>query len=202
MPDEVVYVLGTPGSNTVKIGRTTNLAKRVADIQRMSPVPPTALWHCPGGHELETRLHRHFSNLRSHGEWFTFRVSAVQLIQWAVEDEPWKRKKISLRKAPKKVARAKRIPAPRVPLSESNPELNAAINKCVGDILRAIQEIPDPLEQYKETLRVQAWAKRTFSGMQQEAVLNLKGRGLSWREVGEELGVSGARAEQISRCAR
>lgn len=202
MPEEVVYVLGTPGSNTVKIGRTTNLAKRVAEIQRMSPVPLAALWHCPGGHELERRLHRHFADLRSHGEWFVFRRDAVQLIRWAVEDEPWSRQKVSLKKAKKKAKRERLVPIARVPLSESNPELDALINERVAQIARAVEEIADPVEMYKETLRVDAWAKKTFGEICQAAVLNLKRKGHTWREIGEMLGVSGARAEQISRCAR
>lgn len=86
MTGEVVYVLGTPGSNTVKIGRTTGLARRVADIQRMSPVPLVVLWTHLGGHELETWLHRHFASRRSHGEWFTFEGDPVPLIQEAVAE--------------------------------------------------------------------------------------------------------------------
>ena len=93
---EVVYVLGTPGSNTVKIGRTTNMVQRLAAIQRMSPVPLKVLWTHPGGAELEANLHRHFRALRSHGEWFTFRRDPVSLIRWAVEDCPWLRPKVSL----------------------------------------------------------------------------------------------------------
>lgn len=93
---ELVYVLGTPGSNTVKIGRTTNVDQRLAAIQRMSPVPLLILWTHPGGAELETNLHRHFRTLRSHGEWFTFHRDPVSLIQWAVQDRPWLRPKVSL----------------------------------------------------------------------------------------------------------
>lgn len=202
MPEEVVYVLGTPGSNTVKIGRTTNLAKRVADIQRMSPVPLAALWHCPGGHELETQLHRHFANLRSHGEWFTFRVNAVQLIQWAVEDEPWQRPKVKLKKVAKRVKRARPIPPPRTPLSERDPAFHAILEKCAADVSAAIEAVSDPVERYKEAIRISASVKQTFSLMRQEIVLKLKREGRSWREVGEILGVTGARAEQMSRCAR
>lgn len=111
MSEEVIYVLGAPGSSTVKIGTTTNLAKRVADIQRMSPVPLEVLWTCPGGRELETQLHRHFKALRSHGEWFTFRRDPVRLIRWAVEDEPWGRPKIKLKKIkPKATQTAKAAP--------------------------------------------------------------------------------------------
>lgn len=97
---EVVYVLGSPDSLTVKIGTTANLRTRVAAIQRMSPVPLEALWVCPGGRELEMRLHQHFKEFRSHGEWFAFRRNPVQLIQWAVEDRPWLRSKVSLKKSP------------------------------------------------------------------------------------------------------
>lgn len=119
MSGEVVYVLGAPGSNTVKIGRTTNLAKRVADIQRMSPVALAVLWTHPGGHELETHLHRHFADFRSHGEWFAFRVNAVGLIQWAVESEAWARPKVRLRKARTKARRVKVLPRPRTPIAEA-----------------------------------------------------------------------------------
>lgn len=99
MSEECVYVLGTPGSNVVKIGRTTNLKKRLADIQRMSPVPLEVLWTHPGGFELESALHRRFANIRSHGEWFRFDRSPVTSIREAVEalaperkredDSPW-----------------------------------------------------------------------------------------------------------------
>jgi hypothetical protein len=67
--EERVYVIGSPGSSTVKIGRTVDLKKRLAEIQRMSPVPLEVLWSTPGGHELETHLHRHLRPSRSHGEW-------------------------------------------------------------------------------------------------------------------------------------
>ncbi|MGW2048606.1 GIY-YIG nuclease family protein [Streptomyces sp. NPDC001858] len=86
MTAELVYVLGTPGSNTVKIGRTTNLTKRVADIQRMSPVPLAVLWSHPGGSELEAKLHRHFADRRCHGEWFAFDSDPIPLVQQAVAE--------------------------------------------------------------------------------------------------------------------
>lgn len=93
---ELVYVLGTPGSNIIKIGRTINLDRRLADIQRMSPVPLAILWTHPGGSDLEANLHRHFKALRSHGEWFAFQHDPVALIQRATEEEPWLRPTLSL----------------------------------------------------------------------------------------------------------
>jgi hypothetical protein len=87
---EHVYVIGSPGSSIVKIGRTTNLANRLAAIQRMSPVPLKVLWTHPGGNELESNLHRYFASRRSHGEWFDFRAGdPVGSVRTAVETRAW-----------------------------------------------------------------------------------------------------------------
>ncbi|WP_353963279.1 GIY-YIG nuclease family protein [Streptomyces sp. NBC_01549] len=67
-----VYVIGAVGSTRVKIGRSRNLGKRLAELQRMSPLPLTVLCTYSGGAELESALHRHFQGSRTHGEWFDF----------------------------------------------------------------------------------------------------------------------------------
>lgn len=69
---QLVYVLGSPGSSLVKIGRSDDVGRRVKAIQNMSPLPLTVLWSTPGGAELEARLHRVFADHRKHGEWFDF----------------------------------------------------------------------------------------------------------------------------------
>lgn len=82
-----VYVLGCAENHKVKIGRTVNLTGRLADIQRMSPVSLNLLWRTPGGAEVETRLHREFSFLRTHGEWFDFDgVAPVAAIRTSIAD--------------------------------------------------------------------------------------------------------------------
>lgn len=87
---ECIYVIGPAGSSLVKIGRTAKLANRLAALQRMSPFRLTVMWTHPGGHELETNLHRHFGNCRSHGEWFDFgEDDPVQCVREAVEAQPW-----------------------------------------------------------------------------------------------------------------
>lgn len=91
MNENCVYVIGAPGSSTVKIGRTTDLAKRFAAIRCMSPIPLEILWTHPGGNELETRLHRHFAKLRIHGEWFEFEGDPVEAVQTAINEQPWLR---------------------------------------------------------------------------------------------------------------
>jgi hypothetical protein len=129
---EVVYVLGAPGSNTVKIGRTANLAERFGIIQRMSPVPLSVLWQCPGGHALETYLHRHFAGFRSHGEWFAFGDrDPVQLIEAAALSATLERPQRTRRGSAefKSVQRAKAL---RV-------SLEARRRRGVGVAARAVQ---------------------------------------------------------------
>ena len=70
--DERVYLIGSPASTVVKIGRSFNVARRLRAIQPMSPLSLAVLWTTPGGEALETRLHRAFAAQRQHGEWFDF----------------------------------------------------------------------------------------------------------------------------------
>jgi len=114
MSEELVYVLGTPGSATVKIGRTTNLRRRLADIRHMSPVPLAILWTHPGGRELEGNLHRYFAKLRSHGEWFTFQDDPVEAVSQAVRDDNWPEPR---RPKSKSVSATKRVTRRKAPLS-------------------------------------------------------------------------------------
>lgn len=211
MPEEVVYVLGTPGSNTVKIGRTTNLKKRVADIQRMSPVPLTVLWTTTGGSELETQLHRHFAKFRSHGEWFTFiNGDAVQQIKTAVETSPWAKAN-----TPPLVRRVIQAGTPRVSRERFAQMLEAARQNTATFDMTALQEvmaariaelesIPDPVERFREVRAYRQQIAETqaiFVAEQRGTVVELKRSGLSWRQIGELFGITGARAEQIAKAA-
>lgn len=74
--------------------------------------------------------------------------------------------------------------------------LRAAIQADAADV----SAIPDLVERYHAARRCRDVldGDRTFKDIQQSVVLALK-EGRSWREVGELLGVSGSRAEQISR---
>ncbi|WP_051761338.1 GIY-YIG nuclease family protein [Microbispora rosea] len=87
---EYVYLIGCAESALVKIGRSEDVSRRRTEIQRMSPVPLTVLWSHPGGAELETRLHRCFGHLRSHGEWFHFgEEDPIACVQKVVETGTW-----------------------------------------------------------------------------------------------------------------
>jgi hypothetical protein len=81
-----VYVIGAPGSSVVKIGRSSNLAKRLSVIQTGSHDKVVVRWTTPGGRQLERALHEEFQLFRKHGEWFDFgEDDPVVLVRAAVE---------------------------------------------------------------------------------------------------------------------
>jgi hypothetical protein len=79
-----LYVIGAPGSTTVKIGMTNDPDKRLQQIQCMCPIKLHLIWARPAPYQLERALHRHFAAQRSHGEWFTFEEDPLPLIQAAI----------------------------------------------------------------------------------------------------------------------
>lgn len=70
--NEVVYVMGEATGSIVKIGTTTNLNRRHADLQRGRGTPLVVRWLYSGGAELEYSLHRAFRAQALGGEWFDF----------------------------------------------------------------------------------------------------------------------------------
>lgn len=199
---EVVYALGTPGHQTVKIGTTRNLAKRIADIQRMSPVPLEVLWTHPGGHELETNLHRHFKTIRSHGEWFHFQSDPVTRIRWAVEDPPWLRPKVNLKKKRKPTPPP---PRPSIPAPPPTDERRAfdELMEFTATLPERLRSIPDPADRYAALVEAEERKDLLVKASLREVAVNLKSHGLTWREVGNVMGgVSSQRAHQISKFPR
>ncbi|MFH8483578.1 GIY-YIG nuclease family protein [Streptomyces sp. NPDC018055] len=87
MPSSI-YLIGTPGISTVKIGRTVNLSARLAKIQNMCPVPLQILFSAPGGPACEAALHAAFADKRSHGEWFDLEEDPVAAVKSVLLDLP------------------------------------------------------------------------------------------------------------------
>lgn len=57
----------------MKIGKTTNVANRMKQIQSTSPIECSSVWILHGDHDysdLERRVHEYFASDRQHGEWF------------------------------------------------------------------------------------------------------------------------------------
>lgn len=76
-------------------------------------------------------------------------------------------------------------------------QLHAAIDSA----RTSLESITDPVERYHAARAVRDFldqANLQIKAVQQEVILTLK-PGRPWREVGELIGVSGSRAEQISK---
>lgn len=88
-----VYFLEAPGCGVVKIGKTSDLKKRLTALNTMSPVKLNLLLDLEYDEEFETRIHQHLQAFRSHGEWFYacnevkkfIRGCAEGGLRWAIE---------------------------------------------------------------------------------------------------------------------
>lgn len=65
-----VYFIAAVDAGKVKIGKTTNIQKRMASLTTMSPVELTLLHTVQYDARLEKRIHVHLKKYRAHGEWF------------------------------------------------------------------------------------------------------------------------------------
>lgn len=65
-----IYFLRNPENGLIKIGRTTNLKKRIRQIELMENTALILLRTMTGEKELEIALHRKFQEMRVSGEWF------------------------------------------------------------------------------------------------------------------------------------
>lgn len=75
-----VYFVAAPDAGKVKIGRSTNIVKRMAALVTMSPVPLKLVAVAPGGADVELAYHDKFADLRAVGEWFQCDLVVLQEI--------------------------------------------------------------------------------------------------------------------------
>jgi hypothetical protein len=68
----MIYFILNSKNNTVKIGKTDNLQKRLSQLQTASDSCLVVILTLPGNIEKERELHVRFSDYRLNGEWFTF----------------------------------------------------------------------------------------------------------------------------------
>lgn len=66
----VVYFAQCGVGGPIKIGRTCDIARRLAELQTASPHPLTLLAATRGATRLERIFHEEFRHARIHGEWF------------------------------------------------------------------------------------------------------------------------------------
>jgi len=90
---KTVYFVAAPDAGMVKIGKTIDLEKRFANLQNMSPIPLKVACQIHYDDGLEYRIHQHFKEYRSHGEWFCADKPIVDFmrnyrdkgIRWVIE---------------------------------------------------------------------------------------------------------------------
>lgn len=66
----VVYFVCADGSDAIKIGFTTDLKRRIRNLECASGRRATLLHSMPGTYDDERSLHRRFKAARLDGEWF------------------------------------------------------------------------------------------------------------------------------------
>lgn len=64
----IVYFL--EGNDAIKIGYTTHLGKRLADLNTSSPFPITLCEYARADKQVERELHKLLASERLNGEWF------------------------------------------------------------------------------------------------------------------------------------
>lgn len=79
---QVVYFVASDDGK-VKIGTSSNMEKRMADLQTSSAARLTLLLTIPGDTALEADLHRRFKHLREAGEWFTKTAELQHFVEGA-----------------------------------------------------------------------------------------------------------------------
>lgn len=65
-----VYFLHAPSVSRLKIGRSIDIERRLSELRLLSPVALHLIGAIPGGSTLEAVLHKRFTHIRLHGEWF------------------------------------------------------------------------------------------------------------------------------------
>jgi T5orf172 domain. len=104
-----VYIVHGVGTNYIKVGKSTNLQKRLADLQSGVPFPlqliSVQLVH--DADEVEATIQRRYAHYLSRGEWFALPEHLLR--QWPI-DAPvlsfFPAKEASVTTAPRKEAKA------------------------------------------------------------------------------------------------
>lgn len=65
-----IYFVASVADGLIKIGRTTDIEKRMAGLCNMSPTPLQLVAAVKYHPYLERLIHDHLSDYRAHGEWF------------------------------------------------------------------------------------------------------------------------------------
>lgn len=81
--DGIVYVIRAGQTNLYKIGRTTNIDRRLRQLQTMNSqqLSVVKLIQCHDAIAVETTLHQKYKSYRRQGEWFELDESVIKLME-------------------------------------------------------------------------------------------------------------------------
>jgi hypothetical protein len=81
-PEGYIYLLHAEGTHYLKIGRTTNLERRLSAIQTHCPHRLVVLYavHCRDSIAMERLLHTQFAQYRTIGEWFAMPLDTPSVL--------------------------------------------------------------------------------------------------------------------------
>ncbi len=79
----MIYIIRAIELNRVKIGTTSgpSVAQRLSQLRTGCPTELALLATFEGGFEEESRLHRRFAYLRTHGEWFEYAPELREFVE-------------------------------------------------------------------------------------------------------------------------
>lgn len=78
-----VYFIGAETVGAVKIGFSRRHPRgRLKELQTGCPIPLKILAYVEGGPEQELSLHRRFSSLKIHSEWFRLEGALLDMVSW------------------------------------------------------------------------------------------------------------------------
>lgn len=80
-PERFVYFFQARSGGAVKIGSTSNVRRRLGEVQTGHQEELRILGVCRGGTRFEMELHERFAAYRLHGEWFAPTRELLRLIR-------------------------------------------------------------------------------------------------------------------------
>ena len=85
-----VYFIQSANDGPIKIGYTTNVQRRLQELQTANPEELTLLHYTTGGRRFELYLHEKFREYNKRDEWFFPNIEIIKYIEkLKIEDEQY-----------------------------------------------------------------------------------------------------------------
>ena len=81
LPQSYVYFFLNPTNQTIKIGKSFNIQKRIKDVSQKVSTDLVFMGYINGGFKEESKLHRQFQDISLGEEWFSYSDDLREYIQ-------------------------------------------------------------------------------------------------------------------------